>query len=70
MNTSTRSRSTGTTDLPRLMSVREVSEYLSIPVATLYRGRHMGSGPKATRVGRYLRYSASDVADWLRGGAA
>ena len=70
MNTSTRSRSTGTTDLPRLMSVREVSEYLSIPVATLYRWRHMGSGPKATRVGRYLRYSASDVADWLRGGAA
>ena len=37
--------------LPRLMSVREVSEYLSIPVATLYRWRHMGSGPKATRVG-------------------
>jgi excisionase family DNA binding protein len=52
------------------MSVEEVSEYLGIPVATLYRWRHMRTGPKASRVGRYLRYSADDVAAWLRDGAA
>jgi excisionase family DNA binding protein len=61
---------TTTTDLPRLMSVEEVSEYLSIPVATLYRWRHQGTGPKASRVGRYLRYSTDDVRTWLYEGAA
>jgi excisionase family DNA binding protein len=69
MRTTTR-RELGAADLPRLMSVEEVSEYLNIPVATLYRWRHHGSGPKAMRVGRYLRYSATDVAAWLREGAA
>jgi excisionase family DNA binding protein len=52
------------------MSVEEVSAYLGIPVATLYRWRHMRTGPKASRVGRHLRYSADDVAAWLRDGAA
>lgn len=68
MRRSVRSSSPG--ELPRLMSVDEVSEYLGIPVATLYRWRHMRTGPKASRVGRYLRYSADDVAAWLRDGAA
>jgi excisionase family DNA binding protein len=57
-------------DLPRLLSVEEVSQYLSIPVATLYRWRHQGTGPKASRVGRYLRYSIDDLQAWLRDGAA
>lgn len=68
MSRSARSSSSG--ELPRLMSVEEVSAYLGIPVATLYRWRHMRTGPKASRVGRHLRYSADDVAAWLRDGAA
>lgn len=49
----------------RLMTVEEVAEFLSVPVATLYQWRHKGTGPTAFRVGRFLRYDLSDVRDWL-----
>lgn len=57
-----------------LGSVEEVSKYLGIPVATLYVWRHRGTGPRASKVGRHLRYRWSDVERWLDeqagGGAA
>lgn len=49
----------------RLMTVEEVAEFLSVPVNTLYQWRHKGTGPKAFRVGRFLRYDLADVRDWL-----
>jgi excisionase family DNA binding protein len=49
----------------RLWTVPEVSDYLGVPVATLYVWRHRGTGPKAYRVGRYLRYDPADVRHWL-----
>ena len=39
-----------------LWGVREVAEFLGVPVATLYQWRHQGYGPRGRRVGRYLRY--------------
>lgn len=49
----------------KLMSVDELSDYLGIPVATLYQWRHKGTGPPAFRVGRHLRYDPAAVWSWL-----
>jgi hypothetical protein len=39
----------------RLLESTDVSEYLRIPTATLYSWRRRGIGPRAFRVGKYLR---------------
>lgn len=49
----------------RLLSVDDVSRFLAVPVGTLYQWRHRGVGPRGFRVGRHLRYSPSDIQDWL-----
>lgn len=49
-----------------LWSAEQASEYLGVPIATLYRWRHVGTGPKAFRVGRHLRYDPATVRQWLR----
>jgi helix-turn-helix protein len=36
----------------RLWGVREVAEFLGVPVATLYQWRYQGYGPPGARVGR------------------
>lgn len=52
--------------LGQLLSVDELADYLSIPVATLYTWRHRNEGPPGFRVGRHLRYRRDDVEDWIR----
>jgi len=49
---------------PGLLSVSELAAYLGIPVRTLYNWRQNGTGPKAFRVGKYLRYRREDVLAW------
>ena len=49
----------------RLWTVREVSEFLGIPVATLHQWRYLGTGPAAFRVGKHLRYDPDTVRTWL-----
>ena len=49
----------------RLWSVKDVSEYLGVPVHTLYAWRSAGTGPLGRRVGRLLRYRQPDVRDWV-----
>ncbi len=49
----------------RLWTVEDVSEYLQVPVKTLYRWRTHGYGPEGRRVGKYLRYRREDVMGWL-----
>ncbi len=51
--------------LPSLLSVRQLSELLQIPVSTIYGWRYKREGPKASKVGRYLRFSTDDVLRWL-----
>jgi hypothetical protein len=36
-----------------------------LPVKTIYRWRRQGEGPKAMRVGRYLRFDLDEVWAWL-----
>lgn len=51
--------------MERLLSIDELAEYLGKPKGTLYQWRYQGEGPPAIRVGRGLRYRASDVEAWL-----
>lgn len=50
--------------LEPLMSIEELSEYLHVPVRTLYDWRLAGRGPCAIHIGRQLRYFVSDVHEW------
>jgi predicted DNA-binding transcriptional regulator AlpA len=52
-------------DTERLWSAKEVSEYLGVPVTTLYQWRYKRYGPTAGRVGRYIRYDPSEVRRWF-----
>lgn len=49
----------------RLLTIDEVSEWLATPKQTIYGWRYKGIGPPAIRVGRTLRYRASDIERWL-----
>lgn len=53
-----------------LLTEKEAAEYLSIPVKTLrhwrHRWAHYGEGPKWVKLGRSVRYRASDIEAWLR----
>lgn len=51
--------------LEQLIGVEELSEYLGVPVKTIYDWRLSGHGPCAIRVGRHLKYAVSDVREWL-----
>jgi excisionase family DNA binding protein len=59
----TSSRSVGGLEL--MLTIDELSEYLAVPVRTLYDWRLSGRGPHAVHVGRQLRYRVSDVQTWL-----
>lgn len=49
----------------RLLSTEEVARILVVPVNTLYCWRYKGTGPKAFKVGKHLRYQLADVLAWL-----
>ena len=51
----------------RLLSVRELADYLGVPVTTLYQWRYRREGPTGFRVGRHIRYRWQDVLDWIEG---
>jgi excisionase family DNA binding protein len=53
------------TNLEPLMSTEDVSRYYNVPVATLYRWRYLGTGPRSFVVGRHRRYRRADVLAWL-----
>jgi predicted DNA-binding transcriptional regulator AlpA len=50
---------------PRLWTVQDVAEYLGVPVRTLYDWRCKGYGPRARKVGKYLRYDEVEVRRWF-----
>jgi excisionase family DNA binding protein len=51
----------------RLLTVQQLSDYLGVPVKTLYEWRAQRVGPRAVKVGRALRYPESRVVAWLSG---
>ena len=54
------------TRLEPLLTVQELSDYLGIPVATLYDWRVDHRGPKAVKLGHALRYPESAIRDWIQ----
>lgn len=53
-------------ELPsRFLTTDEVGRLLVVPVTTLYTWRYKGTGPRAYRVGKHLRYRLADVMAWL-----
>lgn len=51
--------------LPRLMTQRDLAEYLGKSTAWCERARWAGEGPKFVKLGRNVRYRADDVLDWV-----
>lgn len=47
------------------LTTEQVSEYLTVPVSTLYQWRSRGRGPRAAKVGRHLRWKLADVDRWV-----
>ena len=52
-------------DVDPLWDIAQVAAYLGVPKRTLYRWRTLGYGPPGKKVGRHLRYRASDVIAWF-----
>lgn len=55
-----------------LLGIEEVAQILGLPRATLYRWHSLSTpetpiGPRAFRVGRYLRYTLGDVSSYIEG---
>jgi excisionase family DNA binding protein len=48
------------------LTVEQVAERLQVPVKTVRYWRHLGTGPRAVRVGRFIRYHIDDLAKWER----
>ena len=53
-------------EIKKLWTVGELSSYLGIPVATLYKWRQQVAGPPAVRLGKHIRYRPEAVKDWLK----
>lgn len=51
--------------MDRLITAPEAAEYFRLPIGTLYSWRHFGTGPRAIKVGKHLRYRESDIEAWL-----
>lgn len=49
----------------KLWTVDEVAEYLGVPKQTLYQWRTHQYGPPGFRIGKYVRFRPSDVAEWV-----
>ena len=54
----------------RLWTIKETSEYLGVPIGTLYQWHHRGEGPQPYKVVGHLRYDPRVVMRWLEGSAA
>lgn len=48
-----------------LLSPQQVADYLGVPVATVYRWRYEGTGPRGMKVGKHVRYRRAEVEAWL-----
>lgn len=48
-----------------LWSAQNLSDYLNVPIMTIYYWRTIDYGPQGTKVGRHLRYRPDDVRRWF-----
>ena len=55
------------TALPELLSATELASYLDVPVSTIHYWRGKGQGPPGFKLGKQLRFRATEVVAWLEG---
>lgn len=48
-----------------LLDIKDLAEYLGLPVSTVYDWRTRGLGPPAYRFGKHLKFAVSDVRAWM-----
>ncbi|QBE50218.1 DNA-binding protein [Leucobacter triazinivorans] len=48
-----------------MLDVRELADYLGIPISTIYDWRARGLGPRDYRFGEHLKFAVSDVRIWV-----
>lgn len=53
--------------ITRHLSTQELADRLSVPLSTIYNWRAYNKGPRAMRVGKYVRYRLEDVQAWEQG---
>lgn len=51
--------------LEKLIEEKDLAESLQVSLGTLRTWRTEGKGPRFHRIGQLIRYSPSDVKDWL-----
>ena len=44
-----------------LWTIEDLSAFLGVPVATIYKWRSMGTAPSAYKVGKHLQWDPKDV---------
>lgn len=47
------------------LSNDDLATELNVPLSTVQKWRHYGTGPRAHKLGRHVRYRRSDVEAWL-----
>lgn len=55
--------------LPRLLSQKDLAQYLGKSTAWCERARWAGEGPRFVKLGRHVRYKAEDVLEWIEANA-
>lgn len=48
-----------------MLSPPELADYFRVPLASVYRWRVTGTGPRGIRIGKHVRYRRADVEAWL-----
>jgi excisionase family DNA binding protein len=48
-----------------LLTVEDLAAVCGVPVGTCYQWNYRGTGPRKTKVGKYVRYRRVDVEAWL-----
>lgn len=48
-----------------LLTPRDLSALIKIPLETLARWRRVDTGPKYLNIGRHVRYDPADIEAWL-----
>jgi excisionase family DNA binding protein len=51
--------------MDQLITVQQLATWCQVPVTTIYRWRHVGTGPPGIRVGRFVRFDPADVRRWI-----
>ncbi|RAS62944.1 AlpA family transcriptional regulator [Lentzea atacamensis] len=51
--------------MSKLWTIKDVADFLGIPVQTLYQWRTRKYGPPGRRIGKYVRYIPDEVIAWF-----